>query len=101
MTVHLFPFIPQQQKRYQKIKSSALVIQSYIRGWKVSYGCGSWASPQRVLYSGSLCRGRFPLFYTCAANSHKERVNISGAKQGALVTMSWLLPSHRLIYLFF
>uniref|UniRef100_A0A452SS89 Unconventional myosin-Ib n=1 Tax=Ursus americanus TaxID=9643 RepID=A0A452SS89_URSAM len=25
-----------QQKRYQQIKSSALVIQSYIRGWKVS-----------------------------------------------------------------
>uniref|UniRef100_A0A7M4EWM8 Unconventional myosin-Ib n=1 Tax=Crocodylus porosus TaxID=8502 RepID=A0A7M4EWM8_CROPO len=25
-----------QQKKYQKIKSSAIVVQSYIRGWKVS-----------------------------------------------------------------
>uniref|UniRef100_A0A8B9TGS1 Unconventional myosin-Ib n=1 Tax=Anas platyrhynchos TaxID=8839 RepID=A0A8B9TGS1_ANAPL len=25
-----------QQKKYQKIKSSAIIVQSYIRGWKVS-----------------------------------------------------------------
>uniref|UniRef100_A0A8C0B8I1 Myosin IB n=1 Tax=Buteo japonicus TaxID=224669 RepID=A0A8C0B8I1_9AVES len=26
-----------QQKKYQKIKSSAIIVQSYIRGWKVSF----------------------------------------------------------------
>uniref|UniRef100_A0A8C2MIF5 Unconventional myosin-Ib n=1 Tax=Cricetulus griseus TaxID=10029 RepID=A0A8C2MIF5_CRIGR len=29
-----------QQKRYQQIKSSTLVVQSYIRGWKVSLSTG-------------------------------------------------------------
>lgn len=27
----------QQQQKYQKIKSSAITVQSYIRGWKVSF----------------------------------------------------------------
>uniref|UniRef100_A0A8C2KZS3 Unconventional myosin-Ib n=1 Tax=Cyprinus carpio TaxID=7962 RepID=A0A8C2KZS3_CYPCA len=28
-----------QQKKYQNIRSSALVVQSYIRGWKVGFRC--------------------------------------------------------------
>lgn len=40
MTVYFFTFILQQQKRYQQIKSSTLVVQSYIRGWKVSLSTG-------------------------------------------------------------
>ena len=57
------PFILQQQKRYQQIKSSALVIQSYIRGWKVSLKevtltyVGFSRSLQRMISSCSLCRG--------------------------------------------
>lgn len=33
--MYVFPI--QQQQKYQKIKSSAITVQSYIRGWKVSF----------------------------------------------------------------
>uniref|UniRef100_A0A8C2MEZ9 Unconventional myosin-Ib n=1 Tax=Cricetulus griseus TaxID=10029 RepID=A0A8C2MEZ9_CRIGR len=51
-----------QQKRYQQIKSSTLVVQSYIRGWKVSLSTGF--IPAQILallfglgvpFSGHLC----------------------------------------------
>lgn len=34
-TVFSWYFSLQQQKKYQKIKSSSIVVQSFIRGWKV------------------------------------------------------------------
>uniref|UniRef100_A0A8C2L1K5 Unconventional myosin-Ib n=1 Tax=Cyprinus carpio TaxID=7962 RepID=A0A8C2L1K5_CYPCA len=33
-----------QQKKYQNIRSSALVVQSYIRGWKVGFRCTAWTN---------------------------------------------------------
>lgn len=72
-------FILQQQKRYQQIKSSALIIQSYIRGWKVSLEevsliyLGLSGSSKRKMSLDSLCRGE--LLISCLPCKQSGRNN--------------------------
>lgn len=82
-----FPFIPQQQKRYQQIKSSTLVIQSYIRGWKVSLRevslvyLGFSCSSQRMMSSRSPCRGE--LLVSCLPCKQSDRKNKYYGRHGS------------------
>lgn len=98
------PFILQQQKRYQQIKSSALVIQSYIRGWKVSFNkCALFMWELGFFIKGKVFKltlqGKLPHLHLFCKRPHGKS-KYYGAKQGTLVTMSWLLPSNQL-YVFF
>lgn len=98
------PFILQQQKRYQQMKSSALVIQSYIRGWKVSFSkCAFCMWELGFFIKGDVFRltlqGKLSHLHLFCKQPHGKS-KYYGAVQGTLVTMSWLLPSNPLYFFF-